>query len=157
MRHTTLAMLLTTLAATGCEREYNYVDLAGEDGVLRFNLQFTNPEQVDLDLHVVAPDGSEIFYAEPSAAGGQLDVDCFCGEGNCPQGPNENIYWDYAGEAPPGTYVARIEYYGTCDGSTTAESEFTLRVLQSGDIVAEYVGVLGYLGFAEYTHVELAP
>lgn len=157
MRRAQLALCLAALASSGCERDYNYIDLAGQDGVLRFNLQFTNPDLVDLDLHVFAPDGSEIWYANKEAAGGQLDVDCFCGEGNCPQGPNENIYWDYSGEAPPGSYLARVEYYGSCDGSTTPESEFTLRVLQSGDVVAEYLGVLGYLGSAEYTHVEQAP
>lgn len=155
MTRSTAASLLFLLAATGCEQEFGYIDLAGEDGVLRFNLEFTNEANVDLDLHVVAPDGSHIYYAEKEGAGGRLDVDCFCGEGNCDNGPNENIFWDYSGEAPPGTYEVRVEYYGICDVAVEP-SEYTLRIMQSGRVVDEFLGALGYLETVSYTHVEAA-
>ncbi|MCO4744826.1 MAG: hypothetical protein KC912_08555 [Proteobacteria bacterium] len=153
-RATFLPMLAATLFLGACEQDYTYHDLAGNDGLLRFNLSFTNETAVDLDLHVHTPDGSEIYYGNPLAAGGQLDVDCFCGVENCASGPNENIYWDYGGTAAAGTYSVSVEYYGACESDVLATSEYTLRVLQSGDIVAEYMGVLGYLETNQYSHVQ---
>ena len=150
------SLLFVVFASAACEQDQTFIDLAGNDGLLRFNLAFTNEANVDLDLHVVPPDGSEIYYGNTEAAGGQLDVDCFCGVDNCTSGPSENIYWDYGGVAPAGTYGVSVQYYGACDGGTVGSSEYTLRVLQSGDVVAEYMGVLGYLDVADYSHVQEA-
>lgn len=112
--------------------------IQGNPGNPRFNLQFTNGEKVDMDLHVLTPDGSEISYSYPQAQGGQLDVDCLCGE--CPNGPNENIYWD-EGTAPHGTYKFWVEYYGDCDGMGSS-SDYTLRVMKNRQILNTYNGTL---------------
>ena len=45
----------------------------------------------DLDLHVVAPDGTEVFFGNPAAAGGELDVDMQVG--SIVEHPVENIYF----------------------------------------------------------------
>ena len=65
--------------------------LVGQEGNPRFNLQFSNGTNVDLDLYVETPNGITVSYMNPNADGGELDVDCMCG--SCPQGPNENIFW----------------------------------------------------------------
>ena len=64
-------------------------------------------DNTDLDLHVVAPDGSHVFYGHRVAAnGGALDVDVTTGFG--PE--------IYATPAPlPGAYHVFVNYYGAGD------------------------------------------
>jgi uncharacterized protein YfaP (DUF2135 family) len=72
----------------------------------------------DVDLHVVDPRGSEIFYGARSAAsGGQLDLDSnpSCSIDNI---NNENIRWPNGG-APSGTYTVRLDYYSGCNVALT--------------------------------------
>ena len=61
----------------------------------------------DLDLHVIEPDGTEIWYQDPgpTATGGQLDVDSNVG---CEQEASvENIFWP-SGDAPSGRYTIEV-------------------------------------------------
>lgn len=72
----------------------------------------------DVDLHVVEPSGTEIYYGNlSSSAGGSLDLDsnpdCSIDRVN-----NENIRWP-AGRAPSGTYTVRLDYYSACGVSLT--------------------------------------
>lgn len=89
---------------------------AGNAGNPRFNLQFDNHTNVDLDLHVRTPAGVEIYYGRKldSSSGGQLDLDCLCG--NCANGPNENIYWPLERPSPRGKYRFWVRYYRACPG-----------------------------------------
>ncbi|WP_020203338.1 YfaP family protein [Cupriavidus sp. WS] len=65
-------------------------------------------DATDLDLHVVAPDGQHIFYANRVAGnGGALDVDVTTGYG-------PEIYSIAA--PPPGTYLVYVNYYGSGAG-----------------------------------------
>ncbi len=113
-------------------------DIVGQIGNPQFNLQFTNGTVVDLDLYVQTPNGTIISYMNRSGQGGQLDVDCLCGY--CPNGPNENIYWE-VGSAPSGTYKFWVQYFGNCDG-LDSQSDFTLRVINNGTIIQTYTGTL---------------
>ncbi|GAB3021596.1 hypothetical protein GCM10027284_46340 [Cyclobacterium sediminis] len=113
-------------------------EIVGQIGNPQFNLKFTNGDNVDLDLYVQTPNGTIINYFNTSGQGGQLDVDCLCGD--CPNGPNENIYWEI-GSAPSGTYKFWVEYYSSCD-ITNNLSEYTLRVINNGTIVQTYTGAL---------------
>jgi hypothetical protein len=68
------------------------------EGELRFSLSWTL--DTDLDLHVMTPGGEEIYFANPTAVGGELDVDDCVGS-TCrePGGTHvENVYW---GAGPP--------------------------------------------------------
>jgi uncharacterized protein YfaP (DUF2135 family) len=118
--------------------------LAGKPGNPRFNLQFTNETNVDLDLYVQTPNGSKIYYSNQSAQGGELDVDCLCG--TCPNGPNENIFWQ-DGTAPGGTYKFWVKYYGSCgnNGNNYPPSTYTLRLLRNSQILETYTGTLSTL------------
>lgn len=144
MRWMAVAVLMS-----GCAQEGGFSNLVGGDGHLRFNLQFDNETNVDLDLHAVTPSDDEIFYAAPTdPTGGSLDVDCLCGE--CPRGGNENIFWDYAGAPPPnGLYTVGVFYYSYCsleEQVPPPSSTFTLRVLESGVEVMAETGVLSEEG-----------
>jgi len=114
-------------------------EIQGTPGDPRFNLQFTNGTQVDLDLYVQTPNGSIIYYGNPTGQnGGQLDLDCYCSF--CPNGPNENIYWT-PGTAAAGTYKVWVNYFGGCDGSNSV-STYTLRILKNDVIIQTYTGTL---------------
>ncbi len=152
MRWMVLAGLMT-----GCAQEGGFSNLVGGDGHLRFNLQFDNETNVDLDLHALTPGNDEIFYgALTDPTGGSLDVDCLCG--TCPQGGNENIFWDYGGAPPPsGEYTVGVFYFGYCSVEEQVPpptSTFTLRVLESGVEVHNEAGSLTEEGvfLLDYTY-----
>jgi len=72
----------------------------------------------DVDLHVVAPGGDEIFYGRrQSAGGGELDLDsnAACAIDGI---RNENITWP-VGRAPRGEYTVRVDYWNNCAASRT--------------------------------------
>lgn len=122
------------------EDEVNEVEqLIGNPGNPRFNLQFTNKENVDLDLYVKTPSGKIISYQNISADNGKLDVDCLCDD--CPQGPNENIYWE-EGTAPKGQYEFWVEYYENCGTSGSKNSDFTVRLVKNNEVIRKYTGTL---------------
>lgn len=145
----TAALLVTiTMLNTQCKKAVEDITpdpgtggggtLAGNPGNPRFNLQFTNGNNVDLDLHVRTPNNSEIYFGNTSAQNGSLDVDCICG--SCGTTGNENIFWTN-GTAPTGTYKVWVYYYGDC-GNSSATSTYTLRVMQNSTVVATYTGTL---------------
>ncbi len=72
----------------------------------------------DVDLHVVEPSGTEIYWGSPSSAsGGELDLDsnAAC---NIDGVRNENITWPTA-TPPSGTYTVRVDYWDSCAVSQT--------------------------------------
>jgi len=78
----------------------------------------------DLDLHVVEPNGEEIFYDNNSSAtGGELDLDSGA---HCEVSPSnsENIFWPREG-APAGTYHVTVVNYEQC---SPGEIAFSVRV-----------------------------
>ncbi|MDX1690192.1 MAG: hypothetical protein R3290_04115 [Acidimicrobiia bacterium] len=79
-------------------------------------------ENVDLDLHVIEPDGFEIYYADrSSASGGWLDHDNTFGAGT-----PENVFWE---DPPAGTYRVELVYFS---GEPTAH--WTVRTIVEGEI-----------------------
>jgi hypothetical protein len=82
----------------------------------------------DVDLHVVDPSGSEIYWAaRQSPSGGRLDLDsnpaCVLDDVR-----NENITWP-VGTAPQGTYTVRVDYWSSCD---VPETRFTVLIHNEG-------------------------
>ena len=92
----------------------------------------------DVDLHVVEPNGEEIYYGnDVSNSGGTLDLDsnAACGiDGK----KNENITWPT--QAPPrGTYTVRVDYWDSC-GVTSTNYVVTIRV--AGRAAQTFTGTL---------------
>ncbi len=124
----------------------------GQTGDVSFRLTWNTPE--DLDLHVMEPDGTHIYYNNtgPTSTGGQLDVDS-----NYPCGANsnavENVFWP-VGSAPHGTYTFWVTRWSSCSsyGGTDTPS-FTLQVLEGNSVVRTINGVMPADGTTqEYTH-----
>ncbi len=82
----------------------------------------------DVDLHVLPPDGDEIYYGNRTSGGGELDLDSNAGcriDGI----RNENVTWP-AGTAPRGFYTVRVNYWDSCGVQAT---NYTVRVNTGGD------------------------
>jgi uncharacterized protein YfaP (DUF2135 family) len=87
-----------------------------------------SPSQ-DVDLHLVEPNGTEIYYgSRQSASGGRLDLDS---NPDCnPVDGINNEKVTYADVTPPsGEYIVRVDYYESCDGGG---AEFTVVVNRNG-------------------------
>jgi hypothetical protein len=72
----------------------------------------------DVDLHVIEPNQTEIYYANTrSATGGSLDLDA---NAACSTSAvtAENITWP-SGRAPSGTYVVKVDYWDSCGAPST--------------------------------------
>ena len=108
--------------------EYGYGDV-------QITLRWTNT--ADLDLHVLDPNGEEIYWDNDySSSGGRLDVDDINGYGP------ENIYWP-KNEAPNGNYEVHVHHYPWTDSefqevtglsSYPTTSSFTVLVNAFGTI-----------------------
>jgi hypothetical protein len=81
-------------------------------GPIQVSLSWGVP--VDLDLHVVTPDGEEIYYANRcDSTGGCLDLDsnAACNIDNI---DNENVVWPNTTTPAPGQYIVRMDYWSNC-------------------------------------------
>jgi hypothetical protein len=90
------------------------ISVAGGD----IQVSVTWNTEADVDLHVLEPGGEEIYYGNRSSnTGGELDIDAnaACGTSNLRQ---ENVGWS-TGEAPPGQYIVRVEYWSSCGAVQT--------------------------------------
>lgn len=95
----------------------------------------------DLDLSVVEPDGTLIYFSEtgPTATGGELDVDSNvgCNDDDGAEGAIENIFWP-EGEAPTGQYTVRVTGYTLTrpsDGLDCGSADYTLTIRVAGQDV----------------------
>lgn len=84
----------------------------------------------DLDLIITCPSGERLYYANPRACGGTLDVDRNA-EQELTERPVENVYWA-VGKAPPGNYQVAVHYYARRDTATPPQTDFQVRLLQNG-------------------------
>jgi hypothetical protein len=94
----------------------------------------------DLDLHVVDPNGDEVWFQNSQvASGGELDVDangpCFTATSS----PLENVYWPWGG-APSGEYEVSVHYYSECSGEGAVDYQVIVRV--DGEVLDTYSGVI---------------
>lgn len=106
-------------------------------GDVQATLRWTG--DADLDLHVIDPEGVEIYFENArSPSGGTLDVDMVpvCGE----TGSNnvENVFWPEGGSIP-GVYQAYVVHF---DGSCGGPGSYQLELRIDGEIAASDSGTL---------------
>ena len=78
----------------------------------------------DVDLHLVEPNGNEIYYGNPRSSTGEnwILLERRCGS----DGPRaENIRF-LSGRAPTGSYTVRVDHWSNCDASST---NYVVRVI----------------------------
>lgn len=91
-------------------------------GDLQFALSWN--ELADLDLHVIEPNGTEIYFANPSSSsGGSLDLDDFDGGADS----IENIFWSQS--PPAGSYDIEVNHF------SGEPANFVATVSRDGQIV----------------------
>jgi outer membrane protein OmpA-like peptidoglycan-associated protein len=107
-----------------------YDDTCGyAPGSLQWTLVWTGDD--DLDLHVVGPDGVEVWagHKRGGQAGLALDRDCRGKFGPpCEGGNVENIYVDRATRPVEGTYQIWVEVAQTADGVATSSAGGTRKI-----------------------------
>jgi hypothetical protein len=64
---------------------------------------------VDLDLHVLCPDGQQIDFNHKQGCGGELDVDMNASVAHMSPTPVEHVIWD--DQPPSGTYRVFVHYF----------------------------------------------
>jgi hypothetical protein len=95
----------------------------------------------DVDLHVIDPNGDEIFYGQKSSpSGGNLDLDsnaaCSRNSDNTFKS-NENVVWPLGGGAH-GTYTVKLAYWSAC--GVTAPTEYVITVAVVGSAPQFFTG-----------------
>lgn len=92
----------------------------------------------DVDLHVVDPNGDEIYYGNqelPSGASLDIDSNADCAiDGK----QVENVTYP-SGKAPHGTYTVRVDYYKSCG---VAASHYAVTVHVKGKSPQSFTGTL---------------
>ena len=91
----------------------------------------------DVDLHVVDPNGDEIYWDRQTvSSGGRLDLDS---NADCRIDGvrNENVTWP-TGSAPRGLYTVRVNYWDSCGVSQT---DYVIRV-NNGGLTSAFSGTL---------------
>lgn len=113
-------------------------------GVLQVSLSWDQLN--DVDLHLIEPDGTEIYYGNPtSATGGQLDVDsnaaCSIDGIN-----NENIYYEDSPNVtiPFGEYEVLVDLWSNCN--IVPDTNYTVVVYYGGALIATTQGVNPFAG-----------
>jgi len=113
----------------------------GGRGSLKVNLKWNTYD--DLDLHVIDPDGVEIYYSSKEHRCqdvlGKLDIDANAGSSHT-RTPQENIFWEDGKNAPLGRYRVFVEYYAKKD--TFAEVPFTVTVYPDKGQSKVFTGIM---------------
>lgn len=104
----------------------------GQQGRLKVTLEWTD-RSIDLDLHVIEPNGFEIYYMElhDRATGGKLDIDWTPQKEECRNRPcAENIFW---GNPPRGEYVVKVVYYADSDVHRGPAARCNVTIFKEGE------------------------
>jgi hypothetical protein len=102
-------------------------------GQLQVSLSWDQPN--DVDLHLVEPDGEEIYYGtDYSSNGGVLDLDS--NPGCSIDGvQNENITYSNESTVEAGTYIVRVDLYDGCD--VAAQTNYIVTARLNGELIAQ--------------------
>lgn len=114
-------------SASGERRRVNfYESYTGRTAARLRVLLAWDSDHTDLDLHVIAPDGSHTWYGDRVADnGGALDVDVTTGFG-------PEIYANPT--PPPGVYHVYVNYYGSGDDQGTVTTATVTIITEEGSL-----------------------
>lgn len=104
----------------------------GQLGKLKVTLEWRD-RTIDLDLHVIEPNGFEIYYMDlvDSRTGGELDIDWTPQKEECRNRPcAENVFW---ANPPRGEYVVKIVYYADEDVNQGPSTTCNVTVFKEGE------------------------
>jgi uncharacterized protein YfaP (DUF2135 family) len=96
-----------------------------QDGTITVSMLWGTHD--DVDLHMDTPDGTEIYYSNPAAAGGELDVDANSESDNLSSSPVENIYF---ANPVPGQYWVYVNNY--LDRTPDRAGNYLVRITVGG-------------------------
>ena len=121
--------------------EFEFLEVALMDagtGVLQVSLSWDQLN--DVDLHVIEPNGAEIYYGNRNSAnGGQLDVDSnpAC---NIDGINNENIFYEDSEDVTIeyGEYEVLVDLYANC--AIVPNTNYTIVVYYGGELIATTQG-----------------
>ena len=116
------------------------------EGALRISLAWNTI--TDLDIHLVTPNGNEIYWANTNADGGMLDLDDCIGGGcaNASATHVENI--NFPDSAPAGLYTVWVENYDGLDSAS-----FTIDVSQGSFFSGSVAPISGEVSeFFDFTY-----
>ncbi len=111
-------------------------------GTLQVSCSWDKPN--DVDLHLIEPNGTEIYYGmDQSDNGGMLDVDSNAG---CELDNinNENITYSSEAIIEGGTYTVLVDLWSNCDVS--GNTNFSVTAIYKGAIIATSSGNNPYIG-----------
>lgn len=124
------------------------VSCTGASPVAKVTLTWDTP--LDIDLHIITPDATEIYYSNkaPSGAYPYLDYDDTTGTGP------EHIFFEADKEITAGTYTVKVKYFSkkTYEEAPivayyiTVESGYLLDGVPVYDYVRHYSGTLSSVG-----------
>ncbi len=116
-----------------------------EAGTGRLQVSLSWDKPVDLDLYLVEPNGTTIYYGSTSSSsGGELDVDsnAACNIDNI---NNENITYPQTAVLQTGLYIVRVNLYAVC--SVTQQINFVTTARLNGAFVNTVAGQNPFNGF----------
>lgn len=98
----------------------------------------------DVDLHLVEPNGAEIYYANgTSTNGGVLDLDsnaaCYLDYVN-----NENITYGETATVENGEYIVRVDFWDVCD--VTETTNYSVTAYYEGSLLSPSEGTNPFQG-----------
>jgi hypothetical protein len=116
-----------------------------EAGTGQLQVSCSWDQRNDVDLHLVEPNGEEVYYAtDISANGGVLDVDS---NPNCSIDGinNENITYDDDAIIESGKYTVRVDFFANC--YVSSNTNFIVSARYNGNLVTATSGSNPYVGY----------
>lgn len=135
-----ISPLATDVPNDGIDQNCDGRDLVLGDGSVRVTLTWNGDD--DLDLHVIDPLGTRVWWFDREPPGGGIldrdDNATPCGHDLEPGGV-ENVYWPL-GTAPTGTYTVEIYAFEDC---LPLNADWTLQIFIDGTLASTQSGTGG--------------